>query len=224
MSEHPNAGKIPPEVEAEMLRESEPAAAIIKGAVKAGVLSPEEAKAMTANEHYELVNGLWPAGPLPKMSRPEAIAAASKLWRKVAGEDWPGTWAAGRGNHRTYPRGRRFLVNPGQGWKLMVHDLSHAAHRRLNPGKTPHAGGHARIESEMIRHVVAMGWLDGRLKPQPKVTVKKPKPTKSELAAARLVRVRQLRKAWETKAKRAATALKKLAREEARLVKKTAVP
>jgi len=72
----------------------------------------------------------WPR-PLPKLTGPEALAAAKVLWRKAMGRAWPGTWKTGRGNHRTYPRAQEFLVNPGQGWEGMIHDLSHAAYSRL---------------------------------------------------------------------------------------------
>lgn len=74
---------------------------------------------------------IWPDGPLPKMTGEEAVRAAKRLWRKAVGLPWPGTWKAGRGNHRTYPRGTTFLVNPGQGWDGMVHDLSHQAYKYL---------------------------------------------------------------------------------------------
>jgi hypothetical protein len=72
----------------------------------------------------------WPR-PLPKLTGPEALAAAKLLWRKAMGRAWPGKWKLGRGNHRSYPRFQEFLVNPGQGWEGMVHDLSHAAYSRL---------------------------------------------------------------------------------------------
>lgn len=134
---------------------------------------------VTARQHYRLIDRLWPPGPLPALTGPEAIAAARRLWRLATGKSWPGTWKAGRGNHRTYPRpGRVFLVNPGQGWHDLVHDLSHAAHRRVNRGQAPHSGAHARLEALMIRHIVEQGWLDGRLRPKakPKRPTKLPPP------------------------------------------------
>lgn len=76
----------------------------------------------------------WPS-QLPKLTGEEAIQAAKRLWRNAVGLAWPGTWKAGRGNHRTYPRGSVFLVNPGQGWDGMVHDLSHQAYKSLTQNR-----------------------------------------------------------------------------------------
>jgi hypothetical protein len=73
-------------------------------------------------------------GTLAKLAHPtraQAIWVARRIWRRAAGKAWPGTWVAGRGNHRTYPRGSRFLVNPGQGWAEIVHDMSHELYSRV---------------------------------------------------------------------------------------------
>jgi|ERR1051326_349146 hypothetical protein len=93
--------------------------------------------------------GLWPAS-IPSMTGPEAVAAAKKLWRKFAGRSWPGTWKKGRGNHRSYPRDTVFLVNPGQGWKGVVHDLSHALWDRLTIApRHSTIGPRLRVKGEM---------------------------------------------------------------------------
>lgn len=154
---------------------------------------------------YQRVNGTWPKGELPKMTGAEAIRAAKRLYWLVMEKRWPGTWKAGRGNHRSYPRGSVFLVNPGQGWHDMVHDLSHACWRRMKPGVRPHAAGHAYIERLMIEQVVTQGWLDGRLKAKekPKVNVK------AKRYASIVKRLAQ----WERRKKRAETAIKKLKRQ-----------
>jgi len=73
----------------------------------------------------------WPDGELPRLSRKEAISAAKRLWRRAMGKAWPGTWQPGYGNVRTRPRGKVFIVNPGQGWRDIVHELSHSAYARL---------------------------------------------------------------------------------------------
>ncbi|MBO0736287.1 MAG: hypothetical protein J2P48_06925 [Alphaproteobacteria bacterium] len=179
-----------------------------------GVERPAVKPIRNTRDHYKLVNSLWPKG-LPKLEGPEAVSAAKRLWRVATGKAWKGTWAIGRGNHRTYPRGSRFLVNPHQGWHDMVHDLSHAAHMRVNRRGKPHDGDHARLEAKLIRYVVDHGWLDGKLKPKPKAV-----PSLEDKTRARLQRVAQLIKGWETKAKRANTALKKLRAEQARLLRK----
>src|SRR5262245_26109782 len=166
----------------------------------------ESRKDCTMTDRYTNVNAEWPDA-LPKLSGIEAMRAAKRLYRMTMGKAWPGTWKPGRGNHRTYPRGSVFLVNPGQGWHDMVHDLSHYCHRRLYPGHRPHAPSHAEVERDMIRRVVGAGWLTGSLRPPVK-----PKAPAPDLRYARvLARIT----AWESKAKRAETALKKLRRQRA---------
>jgi hypothetical protein len=166
----------------------------------------EKAKAKPTARRYQEVNATWPES-LPTMTGVEAIRAAKRLYRRTMGKAWPGTWKAGRGNHRTYPRGSVFLVNPGQGWHDMVHDLSHYCHRKLYPTHRPHAHSHAEVERDMIRHVLEGGWLDGRLRPQPKA--------KPPVADVRYARVLARITSWERKAKRAENALKKLRRQRA---------
>lgn len=159
-------------------------------------------------------------------------------------------WKAGRGNHRTYPRGTVFLVNPGQGWSAMIHDLSHAAHSRLcgrisqyiydkdrrrvlvmsaamqddykNVRRKPHSSSHASIERDMIRMVIENGWQDGTLRPKPKAA--KPKPSVVEVNEAK---VDTALARWEAKlkqatqaAERATARLKELRRKKARYTKK----
>ena|SRR5215831_17548305 len=162
------------------------------------------------SQRYEGVNATWPAGPLPKMTGIEALRAAKRLYRLVMERPWPGQWTIGRGNHRTYPRSGVFLVNPGQGWHDLVHDLSHQCFREMHPGARPHAPGHAYVERQMIAHVVGAGWLAGTLRPKAK-----PASTAADRAAARQARILDRIAAWESKRKRAENALKKLRRQRA---------
>jgi len=109
---------------------------------------------MSVSESYQDFDlhgggGLWPPA-IPSMTGPEAVAAAKKLWRKFAGRAWPGTWKTGRGNHRSYPRDTVFLVNPGQGWKGVVHDLSHALWDRMTVAPRHSTfGPRLRVKGEM---------------------------------------------------------------------------
>jgi hypothetical protein len=115
---------------------------------------------------------------LPHPTRKQALHVAKRVWRRAVGKAWPGKWVAGRGNHRSYPRiDRRFLVNPGQGWNGIIHDMSHAAYEFL----TKHKGGyrdvcsdrcladyqsvrceghhnvaHAHLERQMVRHAIEL--------------------------------------------------------------------
>jgi hypothetical protein len=168
-------------------------------------------------ERYQSVNGAWPQAELPKMTGHEAIRAGKRLYRLAMGSAWKGKWKAGRGNHRTYPRGNTFLVNPGQGWHDMVHDLSHYCHRRLHPDHKPHdgRGTHAFIEKTMIEHVVNSGWLGG--------TLKRPGKSKPDLKAVRYRRIVSRIGRWDAKRKRAETALRKLRRQRAYYEKATSL-
>ena len=92
---------------------------------------------------------------LPHPTRKQALSVAKRVWRRAVGKPWPGTWSAGRGNHRTYPRGWKFLVNPGQGWAELIHDMSHEAYSQL----TRCTGHYKRICSEAkLLDYKACGW------------------------------------------------------------------
>lgn len=153
---------------------------------------------------YARVNAVWPQGPLPKLDPAEAVSAVRRLYTKFAGKTFPGDFEATSGNRRTWPyykdRGAfmrlTYRVNPDQGWRDLVHDVSHYVSRN------GHNAEHARTEAAMIDHVVSSGWLDGKLKPKPKAPVDK-------RAKKRAALERRL-KTWTTKAKRAETAIKKI--------------
>jgi hypothetical protein len=113
---------------------------------------------------------------LPHPTRKQALWVAKRVWRRAVGKAWPGKWVAGRGNHRSYSRmGRRFLVNPGQGWSGIIHDMSHDAfeyltmHKGGDPlrfcspakladyataraGNRHHNANHAALERQMVAH------------------------------------------------------------------------
>jgi hypothetical protein len=124
---------------------------------------------------------------LPHPTQKQALWVAKRVWRRTMGQAWPGTWRAGRGNHRSYPRHGAtgwFLVNPGQGWAGIVHDMSHTAfdyvtkrrsgwHKVVHPrvlanyaacgrsGNRHHNLGHAELERQMVKHAIALiGELD----------------------------------------------------------------
>jgi hypothetical protein len=144
---------------------------------------------MPAN--YDNVNATWPEdAPVPTPQ--EAIAGARKLVRlaaKLGGPTSPQLrtrfkWQATSGNRSTWPRAGVFYVNPDEfpfgGWKDICHGISHWAGRRLFPDAKPHDARTAFIERTLAEHVVASGWLDGKLRRQAK-----PKPTGIELRAHR---------------------------------------
>lgn len=179
---------------------------------------------------YDAVNASWPAntreGRDLKPTPAEAKAAARLLYNRFAkdGKKWTGPIKARNvrltsGRNHTYSRDWRqqtLNVNPDQrggGWHELVHSLSHHVEYVLY-GEQGHGSRHAFIEAEMVRHVVASGWLDGKLK-RPE---RSPAPP-TDKRAAKLANVRDRLKRWETKAKRAATAIRKLRAAERRLTK-----
>jgi hypothetical protein len=129
------------------------------------------------------------------------------------------------GNRYTWVYRGELHVNPdraemtGRGWVALVHDLSHFAHRRLNPGVRPHSGTHARLELSMIKEVIKRGWLFGSLKKP-----EKPQPEKRDERAIKFLRVEAAIILWERKLKRAQTALKKLERQRRYYARSQAQP
>jgi|SRR6267143_6281243 hypothetical protein len=172
---------------------------------------------------YASVNGAWPAD-LPPITDQEAIELVRRLYIKFMGRKLAVPISIATGNRLTWHRGDRFDVNPkrtkngpiDQGWKDIVHLLSHYVHGKKYPGHKPHdgRGTHAFMEREMVEHVVNSGWLEGKLKRERKV---KPPPTADERTAARLVNLDDRIRRWETKRRRAETALAKLGRQRRRL-------
>ena len=164
------------------------------------------ARAKPTQARYVRVNGTWP-NPLPALTSQEAISAAKRLYRFGMGKAWKGSIRLTSGNRYTWIRYGTFTVNPDKGWHSLVHDISHLVHQRLHPKLSGHDWRHAHLERSMVALVVGKGWLDGKLRRQPR-----PKPDIKTVRHQRvLVRIR----AWEMKRKRADTALKKLARQKA---------
>jgi hypothetical protein len=104
------------------------------------------------------------------------------------------------------PKGRH-AGGPGPGLPRMVHDASHWVHEKLHPHAKTHCSPHAELERAMIQHVIAKGWHLPKAKPA------KAKPSVDD----KLALVDAATKRWTTKAKRAATALRKLQAKRRRL-------
>lgn len=168
-------------------------------------------------DRYSAVNAEWPA-ELPALSAQEAISAAKRLWKIGTGQKFPGPVKLTSGNRFTWPRSRVLYVNPSRrgahhdGWRGLVHDLSHAIHRRVNPGNKPHHHSHAWIEKTLIAHVVSRGWLDGKLRRE-EAPQADPRAKRQAQVLAGIAR-------WESKLKRAENALRKL-RKQARYYERT---
>lgn len=155
---------------------------------------------VSRKEWYRRVNSTWPAGPLPELTAPEAVSAARRLYRFVRRRKCPWPVKVTSGWRYTQIFGGVVYVNPGDGWKVFIHLLSHSLYRG------PHSGEHARGEMRLIKQVIRRGWLAGKLKRTPK-----PQPV-VDWKAQRYERALAARKRWTAKLKLAQTKLRKLNR------------
>lgn len=175
---------------------------------------------------YAEVNKVWAGVKLAPITVAESHVLCRKLLRKFGPKNKlrPGRillpWFLGRPNRswgRTTESYDRHHVR--QGLPKMVHDTSHWVHEKLHPHAKTHCAPHAALEKAMAEHVVAQGWHLPKAKP-----VAPPKPSKAEVRAGKLAQTDAAIRRWETKAKRAATALRKLRRRKAGLERALAVP
>ncbi len=167
---------------------------------------------MTLADWYGRVNKTWPEGApqFDKLTPDEAVRAGKKLYRFGMRRTFRGQVRVTSGRRYTWIRRGVMVVNPEGGWHNLIHFISHYCHMRLNPNERPHGRVHAQMEIRMIKEVLKRGWMNGKLKSEPKPP--KPKPDKLTLLLAR-------RKRWTTRARRAATALRKINRAITRLEK-----
>jgi len=109
-------------------------------------------------------------------------------------------WYGSSGTRRCWASTRP-TTGHDRGFGRLIHDVSHVVHRFRHPKERPHGHLHSAIEREIADYVQAQLW---HLPSEPKVA------SLEERRAERLVRLIDRRKAWTTKAKRAATALRKI--------------
>lgn len=158
---------------------------------------------VTRAEWYTRVNAEWPDEDyptgLPPLTFEEATKAARKLYRFATGKTLKtrAQFMRTSGNRRNNFYSRK--LNPDEGWKALVHHLSHVFYTG------PHGGEHARMEIRLIKEVVRRGWLTGSLKAEPK-----PAKPAHDQREEKLARLRDRITRWESKERRAANALKKL--------------
>ncbi len=173
---------------------------------------------LTGADRYEAVNALWGAQGSRPCSRQEAERASRKLFKRF------GKVQDGSPNMLRPSRVRRvrrcWIRKAGQryytftGWPRLVHDVSHYIFGDRHPSFKPHAGGHSALELEISEYVFAQGWLDGKLKPATKA-----KPSTDERRAIEAARVAANLARWESKRRRAETAIRKLKAKQRRLSK-----
>lgn len=165
----------------------------------------------------------------PILSGPESIIAARKLWRHATGKPFAGKIRLTSGNRYTSVDGRVMSVNPdkqeqqARGLRALIHDISHEAHRRLNPRDSAHSARQARLEGRLVTFALTRGFVDGALKRDPPAP--KPKPSLIQQRHARMV---SRRDKWAKELERAKRLLAKAERElrtyERRNAEKIAAP
>lgn len=164
---------------------------------------------------YDVVNAVWQEhGACQPTTRIEAEKATRKLVAHF------GSRELGSPNmHMDFltPRVRACWITrkPAtiyKGLPRLVHDLSHQIHRARHPFAKPHEHGHHTLELEMAVYATSRHWHLGVLRPPAK-----PKPTLDERRAKDLERVRARLVRWNSKRKRAETAIRKLKAKERRL-------
>lgn len=167
------------------------------------------------SERYTNVNELWKATPTPAITAIEAGRAARRLFRKFGRKTG---YPRQRSDAKLrYPARRVWIStiplhwNLNRGWARLVHDVSHDIHRaRYGRMLKPHNPLHAVLELEIAEFVVASGWLTGALRPAEKPA--------AATRAVKLAKVDAAIKRWDSKLRRAQTALKKLSRRRARMI------
>lgn len=154
---------------------------------------------VTRAEWYRRVNEAWPA-PVPALTAEEAVRAFRRLYRFGRGRTLRAAVGVTSGRRYTGRSGGQYWVNPARGWHHLVHVLSHLCE------PSGHNAAHARMELRMIKEVVRRGWLEGRLRSPAKAEPSAP----VDVRAVRYRRLLKREKAWTSRAKRAATALRKI--------------
>ena len=89
------------------------------------------------------------------------------------------------------------------GWRRLIHDVSHMVHKWLRPNMNHHCYQQAELELDMIKYVQFKGWLNGTLKKKKIVLSPEDKKLK------KIKHFEALVKKWETKNKTTLTYLKK---------------
>jgi hypothetical protein len=161
----------------------------------------------TARDYELVVEKVWREGSTPEQRRnvhPNlAMNYVRAFWKQEMGTKFPWKLRIGSGNRRTWLQWSTFTVNPDQGWHDINHDMSHFMERRMTGGA--HTNQHVRLEGAGARLIVRRFLRD-----EPYVEPKKKRDPVAERASQVDAGIRR----WETKLRRATTALKKLRKKK----------
>lgn len=162
---------------------------------------------------YDPVDALWRSVKVPPITRSEAEHAEALLIQAFDRKEDRSPTRPYILRNRSKARRCWLSSKPGydiqKGWARLVHDMGHRIFRHHRPRARPHDVGHESIELAMAQYVVTCGWLDGKLRPY--------EPSIEDRRMAKLANIEARITRWTTKAKRAATALRKLNRQRKRL-------
>lgn len=151
-----------------------------------------------ADANYIPVRETLPS-TLPSITQKEALKYARKLYPKFCVRDSGASMSLPNKARRCWASTKPTSgSNQFKGWGRLIHDISHIAFRFNYPLKRPHDTLHARYELNVADYVVRAGWLTGKPEAKPR-----------DVKAERYAQAQANLKAWESKAKRAATGVKK---------------
>jgi len=158
---------------------------------------------------------------LPPLTRAEAAKAAKRLIRKFGkyervngGEEGNPFTVSKRAVRVPSWSPRKCWVSPvptkghGRGWGRLIHDVSHHIFEIIHPDCRPHDDLHSAYETDIARYVAGTDWLAGGLLPK----IKAP-PSKEEKRLEKRAGLEQRLARWESKRRRADTAIRKLNRQ-----------
>ena len=179
-------------------------------------------KVVKEKKKYQECNNTLPK-ELPFITREECQKAYSllvrKFGRKQMRHSYLDKWVMKKmGIRKVRPMGKKTYEiyvrkcwvclsgDPSQlhnGWRRLIHDVSHMVHRWLRPTLPNHCWQQASLELEMIKYVQAKNWLKGVLKPKIVILSKHEKRNK------KLEHYQKLIGKWQTKQKLANTFIRK---------------
>jgi hypothetical protein len=163
--------------------------------------------AVTPAEYERIVESIWKEGSTKEQRRnvhPNlAMNYIRAFWKQEVGTKFRWKIRIGTGNRRTWLHRGVFTVNPEQGWHDINHDMSHFIERRKTGGA--HTDQHIRLERNGAALIVRRFLRD-----EPYVEPKKEVDHVAKRAASVDARIKK----WETKLRRATTALKKLKKQK----------
>lgn len=96
-------------------------------------------------------------------------------------------------------------VGNDTGWGRLIHDVSHILQEYRHPGLRPHDPGHEAIELAVLKHLESNLFLQPKPRPA--------KPNIEQRRSSKLAAIAERIQRWESKLKRAQTALRKLNRQ-----------